>query len=101
MPLRLEELQPCLPVQGVAGSLSAVDAAAGDVQAWVKDPTLTLKSPEHWPTRVPKARIDATRSEWYRIRSELFERGIIEPIQYEDIFRANGEVVLNGAFAVR
>ena len=33
-------------------------------------------------------------------RSELFERGIIEPIQYEDIFRANGEVVLNGAFAV-
>ena len=62
LPLRLEELQPGLPVQGVAGSLSAVDAATGDVQAWVKDPTLTVKSPEHWPTSVPKARINATRT---------------------------------------
>eukprot|EP00435_Cladocopium_sp_Y103_P065997 s127_g28.t1 len=100
LPLRLEELEPGLPLQGVAGSLSAVEAAAGEVQAWVKDPTLTLKSPDNWPTKVPRARINATKNEWYRVCGELYKRGIIESIPYEKIFRANNQVVLNGAFAV-
>ena len=100
LPLRLEELLPGLPVSGVAGSLSAVQAAAGGVREWVADPGLTLKPKELWPARVPHARINATKSEWYRVCQVLYQRGIIEPIPYEKIFRVNNTPVLNGAFAV-
>ena len=100
LPLRLEELLPGLPVQGVAGSLSAVKAASGEVRGWVQDPSLALKPQELWPKKNPKARINATRDEWFRICEELFQRGIIECIRLEDVFKANGSPVLNGAFAV-
>ena len=100
LPLRLEELLPGLPVAGVAGSLSAVKAASGDVKEWVIDPQRTLKPKELWPQKNPKARINATRSEWYRICEELFKRGIIEAIKLEEVFSANDGPVLNGAFAV-
>ena len=100
LPLRLEELLPGLPVHGVAGSLSAVEAASGDVKSWVIDPNLALKPQELWPKNNPRARINATRSEWYRICSELYTRGIIECIKLDEVFVANGSPVLNGAFAV-
>ena len=63
LPLRLEELRPGLPDKGVAGSLSAVTAAAGFVQAWVADPWLTLKPEGMWPSKTPRARINATRDD--------------------------------------
>ena len=100
LPLRLEELLPGLPVTGVAGSLSAVRAAWGDVKSWVVNPHLTLKPKDLWPKKNPRARINATRGEWYRICEELFKRGIIETIKLEEVFTANGAPVLNGAFAV-
>lgn len=34
-----------------------------------------------------QARINATRSEWYRICQELFKRGIIEPIPLHSVMR--------------
>ena len=40
---------PGLPHQGVAGSLSAVEAASGEIMDWVMDPRLTLKPKEMWP----------------------------------------------------
>ena len=100
LPLRLEELQPGLPDKGVAGTLSAVSAAAGFVQAWVADPHLTLKPEELWPVKAPRARINATRDEWNRVCAELYDRGIIESIPLSEVFHANGVPVLNGAFAV-
>ena len=100
LPLRLEELLPGLPVAGVAGSLSAVKAASGDVKDWVMDPKRTLKPREQWPQKTPKARINATRSEWYRICGELYKRGIIEAIGLDEVFTADDGPVLNGAFAV-
>eukprot|EP00435_Cladocopium_sp_Y103_P060385 s256_g22.t1 len=100
LPLRLEELLPGLPVEGVAGSLSAVLAATGAIKEWVEDPSLTLKPPEEWPQVVPKARINATKEEWYRVCGVLFERGIIEPIPLCKVFHAHGVPVLNGAFSI-
>lgn len=100
LPLRLEELMPGLPLAGVAGSLSAVQAAAGDIKQWVEDPTITLKPKGSWPSKTPRARINATREEWYRVCEELFKRGIIEPIALEDVFCGPEGPVLNGAFAV-
>ena len=100
LPLRLEELLPGLPVTGVAGSLSAVEAATGDVKEWVSDPRRTLKPQDLWPKKNPKARINSTRDEWYRICEELYRRGIIETIGLEEVFVGNDGPVLNGAFAV-
>ena len=100
LPLRLEELMPGLPLDGVAGSLSAVQAAAGDIKQWVEDPTITLKLKGSWPSKTPRARINATREEWYRVCEELYKRGIIEPIPLEDVFCGPEGPVLNGAFAV-
>ena len=100
LPLRLEELLPALPLPGIAGSLSAVKAASGTIGAWVADPTLTLKPKSCWPDKNPRARINATRDEWYRICGELFKRGIIEAIELEDVFHGPEGPVLNGAFAV-
>ncbi len=100
LPLRLEELLPGLPVAGVAGSLSAVEAASGLVKEWVMDPSKTLKSKDLWPKKNPKARINATREEWNRICEELYKRGIIEAIDLQDVFAADDGPVLNGAFAV-
>ena len=100
LPLRLEELLPGLPVEGVAGSLSAVQAATGAIKAWVEDPYLTLKPPESWPKTVPQARINASRSEWYKVCKVLYDRGIIESIPLEKVFHAGGIPVLNGAFTV-
>jgi hypothetical protein len=64
------------------------------------DPRLTLKPVSDWPQVNPRARINATRTERYRVCAELFYRGIIAPIALSDVFHANGCPVLNGAFAV-
>jgi len=100
LPLRLEELLPGLPDAGVAGSLCAVQAASGGIREWVLQPEMTLKPRELWPSQIPRARINATRLEWYRICEVLFQRGIIETIPYDSIFKVGGTPVLNGAFAV-
>eukprot|EP00435_Cladocopium_sp_Y103_P073137 s88_g42.t1 len=100
LPLRLEELLPGLPHRGVAGSLSAVAAASGFVQEWVADPWLTIKPVEMWADKIPKARINATKEEWYKVCGELFDRGIIQPIPLSQVFHVQGVPVLNGAFAV-
>ena len=84
----------------MAGSLSAVAAAAGEVKAWVEDPMLTLKPCEQWTKTLPRARINSQKSEWYKICGVLYELGIIEAIRLEDIFHVQNAPVLNGAFAV-
>ena len=100
LPLKVGELLPGLPVSGIAGTLSAVEAADPQVRAWVQDPGLAMNPREEWPTTVPKARINSTKEEWYKLCGILFERGIIEPIAYGDIFKVDNVPVLNGAFAV-
>ena len=98
--MRLEELEPGLPVKGTAGALSAVEAATGAMRDWVRDPFLTLKPPDQWPDKDPQACISGTKPEWYRVCRVLYERGIIEPIPLEKVFHAHGVPVLNGAFPV-
>ena len=100
IPPKLGELLPGLPALGIAGSLDAAAASSPQVKAWVCDSSLALKPREQWPDRVPQARINATRAEWYEICKVLLERKIIEPIAEDDIFSVDGVKVLNGAFAV-
>ena len=100
LPLKLGELMPGLPVKGVAGSLDAALASSPAVRQWVEDPALALKPRPEWPSTVPKAKINASKEDWYDICVELFNRGILAPIELEDVFQVDGQHVLNGAFAV-
>ena len=100
LPLRLEELLPGLPDASVGGSLQAVNVADTEVRRWLENPELTLKPSNLWPSKVPQARINSTRQEWYRIVECLFQRNILEPIPESEIFCVGNTKVLNGAFAV-
>ena len=100
LPLRLEELLPGLPDPAVGGSLDAEKVADEEVRTWLRDPQLCLKPRELWPTVVPKAKINASKTEWYRLVGELYKRNLVAIIEKDDIFKVDGEAVLNGAFAV-
>lgn len=100
LPLKVDELLPGLPDAGTAGSLDALGYASEEVAAWLGNPSVTLKPREEWPVRVPRARINAARSEWNALCSILVARDILAPIPFKDIFAVEGVPVLNGAFAV-
>ena len=100
LPLKLEELLPGLPDSGIAGTLESSEVADEEVRGWLLHPEVALKPPVDWPVRVPQAKINTSKPEWYRICAVLFERGILAPIKKEDIFAVEGVPVLNGAFAV-
>ena len=100
LPLKLGELLPGLPDAGIAGTLESSEVADEEVRSWLLHPEVALKPLADWPVRVPQAKINTSKSEWYRICAVLFERGILAPIGKEDIFSVEGVPVLNGAFAV-
>ena len=100
LPLKLGELLPGLPVKGVAGSLDAAMAASPAVRQWVEEPLLALKPEHEWPESLPRARINATKEDWYDICVTLVDRGILAPIDLTEVFSVQGQPVLNGAFAV-
>ncbi|CAE7175988.1 hypothetical protein AK812_SmicGene26686 [Symbiodinium microadriaticum] len=100
LPLRLGELMPGLPEDGVAGSLDASAIADDTVQRWLLDPTVTLLEPASWPDPLPAASMKVDREHWFEIVGLLFKKRILVPIDFEEIFKVRGKPVLNGVFAV-
>eukprot|EP00438_Fugacium_kawagutii_P035486 Skav230564 [mRNA] locus=scaffold2372:215072:220645:- [translate_table: standard] len=100
IPLRLEELLPGLPEAAVGGSLDPLQVASPEVTEWLVNPERVLKPVKQWPKRIPRAKINCTRTEWDRVVAELYRRNILAPVEEDEIFRVGGTMVLNGAFAV-
>ena len=100
LPVRLGEIAPGLPADGVAGSLEAASVAAGRVQSWLTEPSSCLLPQDQWPDPLPKASMNCTREDWLEIARVLVAENIMEPIKREEIFRVRGELLLNGIFAV-
>ncbi|CAE7765025.1 unnamed protein product [Symbiodinium sp. CCMP2592] len=100
LPLRLEELAPGLPEDGVAGSLDALANADDVVGRWLGDPTHVLLNPESWPRPLPSASMNVTPHEWERIVEVLYKKGIVEAIELSEVFHVGDQPVLNGVFAV-
>ncbi|CAK0814337.1 unnamed protein product, partial [Prorocentrum cordatum] len=101
LPLRLGELRPGLPAADVAGRLDPRAHVSPEVLTWLDDPSVALLPRAQWPSEVPKARLLVdSPAEWARIVGHLYSLGIVEAIEDEQIFRADGVPVLNGAFAV-
>ena len=100
LPLVAGEIEPGLPSINSAGTVEAVHVVSPDVAAWLLDPVKHLLPKDRWPEVVPKARMNATKQEWYKVASLLWERRMVKRILLEDVFRVDGKPVLNGAFAV-
>ena len=100
LPLKVGELLPGLPADGVAGTLQAADVAEGEVAKWLADPMLTLLPEDKWPHPMPSASMNCSRSEWLELVPLLVHKNILKPIPKSEIFRVRGSLLLNGAFAV-
>ena len=100
LPLKVGELLPGLPADGVAGSLEASTVAEGEVAKWLLNPGLTLLPEDKWPDPMPTATMNCTKKDWYELVPVLVKKRIVEPIAKSDIFTVRGAPLLNGAFAV-
>ena len=100
LPLKVGELLPGLPADGVAGSLQASDVAVGDVAQWVTNPELALLPRDSWPNPLPQASMICSTKDWHELVPLLVKKRILEPISKSEIFTVNGTPLLNGAFAV-
>ena len=84
LPLKLYELMPGLPDEGVAASLNAVDHCSDEVREWLVDPTRALRQKSEWPERVPRATLQVeSRADWYEVAKHLCRLGILVPIDHE------------------
>ena len=100
LPVRLGEILPGLPDAVVAGSLDAASVASPEVQAWLRDPSKCLLPPERWPNPLPKASMNVRREDWPDIVQALYQRNIVAPNEYDNIFKVNNTPLLNGMFCV-
>ena len=100
LPLKLEELLPSLPADGVAGSLQACEVAEGEIAEWLLNPERALLPRDQWPKPIPKATMNCSRDEWDRLVPVLVGKGILQPIRKHEILHVEGIPLLNGAFAV-
>ena len=100
LPLKVGELLPGLPADGVAGKLEAAKIANDEVVCWVMDPELALLPRDRWPSPLPRAGMNCSRDEWLALVPILIRKGILAPIAREEILKVEAELLLNGAFAV-
>ena len=97
-PLCLERLLPALPPEEACAAVDAAGASAGFVKACLEDPLLTLK-PETEVEKMPRIpRIWASQADWEEIACALFQRGLLEPIEWDAIAVFRGKKVLGGFF---
>ena len=98
--IRLPELAPGLPPEGLAASVRAVDLAAPAMQDWLLHPERAILPENEWPEKVPYARVHVgSQDDWDEVGAELVRLGICATARLSDAFSVRGQPVLNGAFA--
>ena len=100
LPVRLGEILPGLPEDGVAGSLDASSVASGDVLQWLENPEQCLLPRDQWPQPIPEARMNCSRSDWRAVAKVLVAKQILVPIPNKDIYHVHDKPLLNGIFSV-
>ena len=97
----LEQLLPALPRPGMAGTISAVDAAEGEVKACLLDPGRVELTDAEKTERSPyTAAIWCDYDEWVRIALALVELGVCGTLREADLWIRRGRAVVNGLFGV-
>ncbi|CAK0845909.1 unnamed protein product, partial [Prorocentrum cordatum] len=98
--ITLEQIVGGLPPVGVAASIEAADLATGFVRAALLDPSLVLLPPAQRRPAPTSTRVWATAQEWEQVVSALFARGMVGPIDEDEIATRDGVPLINGAFGV-
>ena len=91
---------PCWPSQDQAAVVHVEDVLLGADCQRIQAPMLSLKPEGEWPERARISRVHADKEEWTRVVHAAYQRGMMEHIDDNDVFRHQGEMVLNGAMAV-
>ncbi|CAK0849798.1 unnamed protein product [Prorocentrum cordatum] len=98
--IALEQIEGGLPPVGVAAPIEAADLATGFVRAALLDPSLVLLPPAQRRPAPTSTRVWATAQEWGQVVSALFARGMVGPIDEDEIATRDGVPLINGAFGV-
>ncbi|CAK0903887.1 unnamed protein product, partial [Prorocentrum cordatum] len=100
-PLDRSRLLEALPPIDACAAVKAVDVAEGWIQAALSDPRLILKNVEEIGDLPPTPKAWASNSEWELIGGDLVTRGILKPIEYEEIAEVRGQKIMGGMFGVK
>ena len=96
--LTLAQIMPGLPPPGYGGSVPLVELCDGELKEKLLNPLGNLLAEEEMPEDLPQPRVHASSGQWELIAKELFERGLVEPV--EEPHQVRGKIITNGAFGV-
>ena len=96
--LTLEQIRPGLPPGGYGGSVPLVELCEGELRRRLMDPESNLLEEEDLPADIPAPRVHALPEQWHLIARELYDRGLVEPV--EEPLMIKGKALVNGAFGV-
>ena len=97
-----EKVIPVWPKPGECAVQSVMDFLPPGLAEMMEDPMNSLLLSWEWPDQPAKSRVRATQDEWNKIVSAAHVRGLMVPVEADQVFRDHkGNMVLNGAGAVR
>eukprot|EP00438_Fugacium_kawagutii_P020958 Skav211849 [mRNA] locus=scaffold305:925833:932175:+ [translate_table: standard] len=96
--LTLAQILPGLPPPGYGGSVPLLELCDDELKRKLENAASNILSEEELPDEIPEPRVHADETQWKAIAKELYERGLVEPV--EDPLVIRGRIVTNGAFGV-
>lgn len=97
-----EKVIACWPRPEEAAVQDAVKFVPPEVREWLENPASCLLPQAAWPEKPPTSRVRANDKEWEAIVRAGVERGMMEQVPADRLFRDhNGVPILNGAGAVK
>ena len=99
--LDAEQVIAAWPAVGQAAVQEATAFLPDHIRDKLNDPRSCLLPLHEWPSRTPVSKVRASDEEWHKVVVAAHERGLMVPLDPEDVFKdASGVPVLNGAGAV-
>ena len=83
--LTMVQVLPALPGEGLAASIDAASLVSAKVKKLLENPDLSIFPRERWPEKLSKAKMHIDYQDWKQLGPELFRRGIVGPVQREDM----------------
>ena len=100
--LEASKVIPVWPQIGEAAVQPVLPYLPEELAEMIEDPKNCLLPSWEWPDQPTKSRVRATQEEWNKIVQAAYDRGLMAPMEDDQVFRDNaGRKVLNGAGGVK
>eukprot|EP00435_Cladocopium_sp_Y103_P069901 s206_g34.t1 len=100
--LEASKVIPVWPKVGEAAVQPVMKFLPPELAEMIEDPKNCLLPSWEWPSKPTQSKVRATQEEWNKIVQAGYERGLMVPLQDDQVFRdVSGRKVLNGAGAVK